>query len=151
MTTHEKYDAARQFWIAASLSLFAALAFFFSTNAKLRDLDYTSQIASALLRGHVGLTEKPPEWLNEMIPHGEPVETSLIDEAPQPAQFGQGAVLQSPVDAKRACHSSPLHVPRRTVDDAAKIRRLEELRDRHRSGDCSEEAASVRFLALQCC
>jgi hypothetical protein len=71
MTTHEKYDAARQFWIAASLSLFAALAFFFSTNAKLRDLDYTSQIASALLRGHVGLTEKPPEWLNEMIPHGE--------------------------------------------------------------------------------
>src|SRR5213593_2734193 len=71
MTTHEKHDTARQFWIAASLSLFAALAFFFSTNAKLRDLDYTSQIASALLRGHLGLTEKPPEWLNEMIPHGE--------------------------------------------------------------------------------
>ena len=71
MTTHEKHDTARQFWIAASLSLFAALAFFFSTNAKLRDLDYTSQIASALLRGHLGLTDKPPEWLNEMIPHGE--------------------------------------------------------------------------------
>ena len=71
MTVHERRDTARQFWIAASLSLFAALAFFFSTNAKLRDLDYTSQIASALLRGHVGLTEKPPEWLNEMIPHGE--------------------------------------------------------------------------------
>src|SRR6266700_1057089 len=71
MTTHEKHDTARQFWIAASLSLFAALAFFFSTNAKLRDLDYTSQIASALLRGHLGLTDKPAEWLNEMIPHGE--------------------------------------------------------------------------------
>src|SRR6266481_1064950 len=71
MTTHEKHDTARQFWIAASLSLFAALAFFFSTNAKLRDLDYTSQIASALLRGHLGLTDKPPDWLNEMIPHGE--------------------------------------------------------------------------------
>src|SRR6266704_7097086 len=71
MTAHERRDTARQFWIAASLSLFAALAFFFSTNAKLRDLDYTSQIASALLRGHLGLTEKPPEWLNEMIPHGE--------------------------------------------------------------------------------
>src|SRR5213080_767938 len=71
MTAHERRDTARQFWIAASLSLFAALAFFFSTNAKLRDLDYTSQIASALLRGHLGLTDKPPEWLNEMIPHGE--------------------------------------------------------------------------------
>src|SRR6266403_162941 len=71
MTTHEKHDTARQFWIVASLSLFAALAFFFSTNAKLRDLDYTSQIASALLRGHLGLTDKPPDWLNEMIPHGE--------------------------------------------------------------------------------
>src|SRR6266699_5575644 len=71
MTADERHDTARQFWIAVGLSLFAALAFFFSTNAKLRDLDYTSQIASALLRGHLGLTEKPPEWLNEMIPHGE--------------------------------------------------------------------------------
>src|SRR5207249_5625395 len=43
----------------------------FSTNATLRDLDYTSEIASALLRGHLGLREKPPEWLNEMIPHGD--------------------------------------------------------------------------------
>jgi hypothetical protein len=71
MTADEKHDTAQQFWIAVGLSLFAALAFFLSTNAKLRDLDYTSQIASALLRGHLGLTEKPPEWLNEMIPHGE--------------------------------------------------------------------------------
>src|SRR5437868_5915947 len=70
MTAHERSDIGRQFWIAAGLSLFAALAFFFSTNAKLRDLDYTNQIASALLRGHLGLMEKPPEWLNEMIPHG---------------------------------------------------------------------------------
>jgi hypothetical protein len=70
MTAHEKRDIGRQFWIAAGLSLFAALAFFFSINAKLRDLDYTNQIASALLQGHLGLTEKPPEWLNEMIPHG---------------------------------------------------------------------------------
>src|SRR5215468_3222602 len=70
MTTHERRDAARQFWIAAGLSLFAALAFYFSTNATLHDLDYTSQIASALLHGHLGLREKPPEWLNEMIPWG---------------------------------------------------------------------------------
>src|SRR5260370_36199009 len=71
MTAHERRDIGRQFWIAAGLSLFAALAFFFSTNAKLRDFDYTSQIASALLRGHLGLMKKPPEWLNEMIRHGD--------------------------------------------------------------------------------
>src|SRR5205809_6628164 len=70
MMTPERHDAVRQFWIAASLSLFATLVFYFSTNATLHDLDYTSEIASALLRGHLGLTEKPPDWLNEMIPYG---------------------------------------------------------------------------------
>jgi hypothetical protein len=70
MTAHQRSDSVRQFWIAAGLSLFAAVAFYFSTNATLRDLDYTSQTASALLRGHLGLREKPPEWLNEMIPYG---------------------------------------------------------------------------------
>src|SRR5262249_53812983 len=60
----------REFWVAISLSLFAALAFYFSTNPTLRDLDYTTEIASALLRGDLGLREKPPEWLNEMIPYG---------------------------------------------------------------------------------
>src|SRR5881296_4514901 len=70
MTAHERRDTVRQFWIAAGLSLFAALAFYFSTNATLRDLDYTSQIASALLSGHLGLQEKPPDWLNEMILQG---------------------------------------------------------------------------------
>jgi len=70
MMAPERRDAVRQFWIAAGLSLFATLAFYFSTNATLHDLDYTSEIASAFLRGHLGLREKPPEWLNEMIPHG---------------------------------------------------------------------------------
>src|SRR5207244_10167994 len=69
MMEHERRDPVRQFRIAAVLSLLAAVAFYFSTNATLRDLDYTSQIASALLRGHLGLREKPPDWLNEMIPH----------------------------------------------------------------------------------
>jgi hypothetical protein len=55
-------------WLALGLSLFAAIAFYFSTKATLHDLDYTSQIASALLHGHLGLREKPPDWLNEMIP-----------------------------------------------------------------------------------
>jgi len=68
---HERRDTTRQFWIAAVVSLSAALAFFFSTKATLHDLDYTSQIASALLRGDLGLREKPPDWLNEMIPQGE--------------------------------------------------------------------------------
>jgi hypothetical protein len=70
MTAHERRDAVRQFWIAATLSLFAALAFYFSTNPTLRDLDYTVEIASALLSGDLGLRETPPEWLNEMIPYG---------------------------------------------------------------------------------
>jgi len=61
-------NSSSEFWTAAGLSLFAATAFYFSTKATLHDLDYTSQIASALLHGHLGLQEKPPDWLNEMIP-----------------------------------------------------------------------------------
>jgi hypothetical protein len=53
------------------VSLFAAVAFYFSTTLTLRDLDHTREIASALLRGDLGLREKPPEWLNEMVPYGE--------------------------------------------------------------------------------
>lgn len=104
MTVHQRRDTARQIWIAASLSLFAALAFFFSTNAKLRDLDYTSQIASALLRGHLGLTEKPPEWLNEMIPHGHRYYSA----------FPLGAVLSmipiALLQKARLIHDFPGHV-----------------------------------------
>jgi hypothetical protein len=57
-------------WWGIGLSLVAALAFYFSTNPTLNDLDYTFEIASALLSGDLGLREKPPEWLNEMIPYG---------------------------------------------------------------------------------
>src|SRR5882724_2667597 len=63
-----KAHNSRDLWLALGLSLFAAIAFYFSTKATLHDLDYTNQIASALLHGHVGLQEKPPDWLNEMIP-----------------------------------------------------------------------------------
>jgi hypothetical protein len=59
---------SRDLWIAIGVSLFAAIAFYFSTRATLHDLDYTNQIASVLLHGQLGLREKPPEWLNEMIP-----------------------------------------------------------------------------------
>jgi len=57
-------------WIAIAVSVLAALAFYFSTKPTLKDLDYTFEIASALLRGELGLQQKPPEWLNEMIPYG---------------------------------------------------------------------------------
>ncbi len=66
-----KTNKIREFPVAIAVSLFAAIAFYFSTKATLHDLDYTSQIASALLHGQLGLREKPPDWLNEMIPHGE--------------------------------------------------------------------------------
>jgi hypothetical protein len=63
-----KSDSSREFSVAIAVSLVAAIAFYFSTKATLHDLDYTSQIASALLHGQLGLQEKPPDWLNEMIP-----------------------------------------------------------------------------------
>ena len=65
-----KKPFARDVWVAIGLSLVATLAFYFSTNPTLRDLDYTLEIASAFLRGDLGLRGKPPEWLNEMIPYG---------------------------------------------------------------------------------
>jgi len=66
-----KSNSIREFSIASVVSLFAAIAFYLSTKATLHDLDYTNQIASALLHGQLGLREKPPDWLNEMIPHGD--------------------------------------------------------------------------------
>src|SRR4051794_23511042 len=66
----QQSSSRRDVWLAIAISLFAALAFYFSTNPTLRDLDYTAEIASAFLRGDLGFREKPPEWLNEMIPYG---------------------------------------------------------------------------------
>ncbi len=65
-----KKPSRQDLWIAIGLSLAAAFAFYFSTKPTLKDLDYTFEIASAFLRGDLGLREKPPEWLNEMIPFG---------------------------------------------------------------------------------
>ena len=64
----EKKEKNRELKIAVGLSFCAAIAFYLSTKATLHDLDYTSQIASALLHGQLGLPVKPPDWLNEMIP-----------------------------------------------------------------------------------
>jgi hypothetical protein len=71
MAAYKAQKHSRELWIGFSVSLFAAAAFYFSTKATLHDLDYTAQIAAAFLRGHLGLREQPPEWLNEMIPYGD--------------------------------------------------------------------------------
>src|SRR5436853_4540918 len=63
-----KTNKIREFPVAIAVSLFAAIVFCFSPKSPLHDLDYTSQIASALLHGQLGLQETPPDWLNEMIP-----------------------------------------------------------------------------------
>ncbi len=93
-----------QLWVAIGVSICAAVAFYFLTNATLHDLDYTADIASALLRGHLGLPEKPPEWLNEMIPHGNRYYSA----------FPLGAVLSMiPVallQKARLIHNFPGHV-----------------------------------------
>jgi hypothetical protein len=69
-TEAPKKPNTRDVWVAIGLSLVAALAFYFSTKATLKDLDYTLEIASEFLCGQLGLRERPPEWLNEMIPYG---------------------------------------------------------------------------------
>src|SRR6267378_4615154 len=93
-----------QLWVALGVSVCAAVAFYFSTNATLHDLDYTTDIASALLRGDLGLREKPPEWLNEMIPHGKRYYSA----------FPLGAVLSmiplALLQKARLIHNSPAHV-----------------------------------------
>jgi hypothetical protein len=61
-------DQTKDFWLAAGLSLFAAVVFYFTTKTTLNNFDYTGRIASALLHGHLGLQTRPGSWLNEMVP-----------------------------------------------------------------------------------
>jgi hypothetical protein len=99
-----KEPARYELWVAIAISLLAALAFYFSTNPTLHDLDYTFELASALLRGDLGLREKPPEWLNEMIPYGNRYYSA----------FPLGAVLSMvPVallEKASLIHSFPAHI-----------------------------------------
>src|SRR5262245_29185347 len=50
--------------------LFAAtfIIYYFSNSLSGSYYDYTFRIAQALLSGRLGLTERPPEWLVEMVP-----------------------------------------------------------------------------------
>lgn len=61
-------DKNQEFLIATGLSLFGALAFYFSTRPIQEHFDYTARIAAALLHGHLGLETHPGAWLNEMVP-----------------------------------------------------------------------------------
>src|SRR5438067_8516730 len=63
-----KDQSNRDFWIAAGLSIFAALVFGVTTKDTMRDFDYTGHVASALLQGHVGLDRHPGSWMNEFVP-----------------------------------------------------------------------------------
>src|SRR5438270_7483766 len=68
MGTMEALSKDRDVWVASGLALFTLLLFYFSIKATQQHFDYTARIASALLRGDVGLRNPPPSWLNEMVP-----------------------------------------------------------------------------------
>ena len=63
-----KKESVREFALAAGLFVIAALAFYFSTRPAHQHFDYTARVALALLNGHVGIQNRPPSWLNEMVP-----------------------------------------------------------------------------------
>src|SRR5262249_29461238 len=46
----------------------AFAAYYFSNSHSGSYYDYTFRIAEAMLDGKLGLTERPPDWLNEMVP-----------------------------------------------------------------------------------
>ena len=52
------------------LALFIATfaVYYFSNSHSGSYYDYTFRIAEAILDGRLGLTERPPDWLNEMVP-----------------------------------------------------------------------------------
>src|SRR5215213_8312781 len=65
-----RYQVARNRMILI-FALVAGLIYFFSNPHPQNHFDYTVRIAESLLHGHLGLTDKPPSWLNEFIPIGD--------------------------------------------------------------------------------
>ena len=63
-----KNTTLREFAIAAALAVIATLVFYFSIKPIQQTFDYTAQIASALLRGHLGVHGRQGSWLNEFVP-----------------------------------------------------------------------------------
>src|SRR4029434_10214979 len=58
----------RRFSIPLALFIGACAVYYFSNPQSGSYYDYTYRIAEAMLGGRLGLTEKPPDWLNEMVP-----------------------------------------------------------------------------------
>ncbi|HKQ73994.1 MAG TPA: hypothetical protein VJ810_09855 [Blastocatellia bacterium] len=58
----------RRYRIPLALFIGAGAVYYFSNPQSGSYYDYTYRIAEALLGGRLGLTEKPPDWLNEMVP-----------------------------------------------------------------------------------
>src|SRR5215813_12849995 len=54
--------------IPSALFIGTLAVYFFSNSHSGSFYDYTFRIAEALLNGRLGLTERPPDWLNEMVP-----------------------------------------------------------------------------------
>lgn len=59
----------RELAVALGLALLATVVFYLTTNGRMKHMDYTFRVAGAFLHGDLGLTEKPPSWLNEAVPH----------------------------------------------------------------------------------
>src|SRR5215475_10316339 len=58
----------RRFLIPLALFIGVGAVYYFSNPGSGSYYDYTYRIAEAMLSGRLGLTEKPPDWLNEMVP-----------------------------------------------------------------------------------
>ena len=55
-------------WWIYRLALLSAVVYFFSNDNHYVPYDYTFRIAKALFQGQLGLSSKPPGWLNEFVP-----------------------------------------------------------------------------------
>src|SRR5207253_9395646 len=53
------------------LTLAVGLLYFFSNPKPSYFYDYTYRVAQAILAGRLGLDERPPSWLNEMVKVGD--------------------------------------------------------------------------------
>ncbi|MFN2542820.1 MAG: hypothetical protein ABR514_11735, partial [Chthoniobacterales bacterium] len=59
---------ALNFWAPIVLSIFACVAFYFSTKPQHEVFDYTYRVAGAFLNGRLGFSQPQPSWLNEFVP-----------------------------------------------------------------------------------
>ncbi len=60
---------SRARYLPAFLVTLVFFAYYLANPESGSTFDYTFRIADALIHGRLGLVERPPSWLNEMIPH----------------------------------------------------------------------------------